>query len=170
MIRTVTTVFLPGFLFFAHSIFGQAINNCDLNSDRVVNNADVLLAVDMTIGKVPCTANVSGANVCNVGVVQKVVNSSLGSPCGTVISQPHSVTLNWGASPSSGVMGYNVHRGTASGGPYTLLTTASRVAGTSYVDSTVQSGLTYYYVITAVNSSNQSSTYSNQATAVIPTP
>ena len=34
----------------------------------------------------------------------------------------------------------------------------------------VQSGQTYYYVVTAVDSSNVESTYSNQASATIPTP
>jgi hypothetical protein len=32
----------------------------------------------------------------------------------------------------------------------------------------VQSGMTYYYVVTAFNSAGQQSTYSNQVTAVIP--
>ncbi len=47
---------------------------------------------------------------------------------------------------------------------------SSPQAGTTYVDSTVQSGTTYYYVVTAVSSSGAESSYSNQATAVVPTP
>jgi hypothetical protein len=41
---------------------------------------------------------------------------------------------------------------------------------TTYTDSTVVSGITYYYVATAVNSESQESGYSNQARAVIPNP
>ena len=41
---------------------------------------------------------------------------------------------------------------------------------TAYTDSTVVSGLTYYYVTTAVDSSSQESGYSNVAEAVIPNP
>jgi fibronectin type 3 domain-containing protein len=43
-------------------------------------------------------------------------------------------------------------------------------ATTSYPDTTVQAGQTYYYVATAVDGSGAESTYSNQVQAVIPTP
>lgn len=86
---------------------------------------------------------------------------------GTQQSQSgHSVALSWDASTSQ-VVGYNVYRGTASGGPYTKLT-PSATTTTVYTDSSVQSGQTYYYVTTAVDSGNVESTYSNQATAAIP--
>lgn len=82
--------------------------------------------------------------------------------------QPHSVALSWDPSTSS-VVGYNIYRGTQSGGPYSKLN-SSLLPGTSYSDASVQSGMTYYYVATAVDSNNQDSAYSNQATAVIPPP
>jgi hypothetical protein len=84
---------------------------------------------------------------------------------GTQASQ-HSVALSWNASTSQ-VVGYNVYRGTASGGPYAKLTTAAD-ANTAYTDSTVQGGKTYYYVTTSVDASNVESGYSNQAAAAIP--
>jgi fibronectin type 3 domain-containing protein len=71
-------------------------------------------------------------------------------------------------SVSSNVAGYNVYRATTSGGPYTKLN-PSAVTGVTYTDSTVQSGRTYYYVTTAVDSSSHESAFSNQATAIIPT-
>jgi fibronectin type 3 domain-containing protein len=80
----------------------------------------------------------------------------------------HTVALSWTASTST-VVGYNVYRSTTSGGPYTLLTNAP-VAGTAYTDSTVQSGVTYFYVVTAVNSNGTESVYSNESTAVVPIP
>jgi hypothetical protein len=89
------------------------------------------------------------------------------SGTGTQQSQ-HSVALSWNPSTSA-VIGYNVYRGTTSGGPYTRLN-PSVEANTAYTDSAVESGLTYYYVTTAVDSSNMESTYSNQATSVIPSP
>jgi len=78
---------------------------------------------------------------------------------------PYSVSLSWDAS-SSQVSGYNVYRGGKNGGPYTKIDTLD--SNTSYTDSTVASGNTYYYVTTAVNSSGQESSYSNQVKAVIP--
>jgi fibronectin type 3 domain-containing protein len=38
----------------------------------------------------------------------------------------------------------------------------------TFTDTTVQAGHTYYYVVTAVDSSNVESTYSNQVVASIP--
>jgi len=78
------------------------------------------------------------------------------------------VALTWDASTSQ-VAGYDVFRGTVSGGPYTQLN-ASLVSRTSYTDSTVQNGQTYYYVTTAVSSSGMQSRFSNQSVAVIPNP
>jgi hypothetical protein len=80
--------------------------------------------------------------------------------------QAHSAALSWTASTST-VSGYNVYRGTVNGGPYTLIN-LSLVTGPSYTDTTVQSGVTYYYVTTAVDSSGVESVDSNQVTAVIP--
>jgi len=42
------------------------------------------------------------------------------------------------------------------------------VGGLSYLDSSVQNGLTYYYVTTAVDSSGIESVYSNEVSAKIP--
>ncbi|HZT70141.1 MAG TPA: IPT/TIG domain-containing protein [Terriglobia bacterium] len=80
----------------------------------------------------------------------------------------HTVSLAWAASTSS-VSGYNVYRSQISGGPYTRIN-SNLVSGTSFTDSNVQAGNTYFYVTTAVNSSNVESGYSNQATATIPSP
>ena len=79
----------------------------------------------------------------------------------------HTVDLSWTASPD--VVGYNIYRGTVSGGPYTMIN-SSLDSTTSYSDSTVVSGTTYYYVATAVNTESQESAYSNQVTAIIPNP
>jgi large repetitive protein len=67
------------------------------------------------------------------------------------------------------VTGYNVFRGTQSGGPYTMLN-SSLLSGTTYTDTTVQAGQTYYYVAPAVNSADVESQYSNHVQAVIPSP
>jgi archaellum component FlaF (FlaF/FlaG flagellin family) len=76
-----------------------------------------------------------------------------------------SVSLRWQA--VSNVLGYFVYRGLTSGGPYTRLT-LTVVSSLQYVDSTVIPGHTYYYVVTAVDSGNVQSSYSNQAEAPVP--
>jgi fibronectin type 3 domain-containing protein len=82
----------------------------------------------------------------------------------TVVAQ---VSLSWTASISPGIAGYNAYRSTSSGGPYTKLN-SSLISNTNYADQTVQSGFTYYYVTTAVNSQGQESVYSNEASATVP--
>ena len=62
---------------------------------------------------------------------------------------------------------YNVYRGTTAGGPYTKMDSAA-ISSTSYADSSVTSGTTYYYAVTALGTDGLESGYSNQVTAVIP--
>ena len=69
------------------------------------------------------------------------------------------VSLSWSA--SSGATSYNVMRATANGGPYT---TISSPTTTSYSDTGLTNGTTYYYVVTAANV-NGASGNSNQASA-----
>jgi Abnormal spindle-like microcephaly-assoc'd, ASPM-SPD-2-Hydin len=110
---------------------------------------------------------VTGATTGSITFLSDAANT----PGGVVLSGTgvqtvqHSVTLNWNASTSA-VQGYYVYRGTTSGGPYTRL--SSLGAGLSYVDTSVTSGTTYYYAVTAVDSANLESSYSNQASASIP--
>jgi hypothetical protein len=86
-----------------------------------------------------------------------------------VTTVSHSATLNWIASTSTNVVGYNVYRGTQSGGPYTKLN-GTPVAATTYADSNVTAGTTYYYVVTAVDSTGAESAHSTEVSAAIPTP
>jgi hypothetical protein len=83
-----------------------------------------------------------------------------------VASSTHSVALSWTAS-SSTVAGYNVYVSPSSAGPYSLLN-SSPVPNTSFVDTNVQAGDTYYFRITSVSSSYQESAPSAAVPAVIP--
>jgi fibronectin type 3 domain-containing protein len=81
----------------------------------------------------------------------------------------HQVTLTWaiGTQPTgTTVTGQNVYRSQTSGGPYTQI--ASINSTTTYTDSTVTSGQTYYYVLTNVAGSEESA-YSAQVQAIVPT-
>ena len=80
----------------------------------------------------------------------------------------HTVHLTWNPSDSS-IVGYRVYRSESSGSGFQNIT-GSLVSATDYDDATVTSGTTYYYAITAVNAAGQESPYSNQATAVVPSP
>lgn len=73
------------------------------------------------------------------------------------------IELKWAQSSSSGVTQNRIYRSTASGGAYALRATIS--AGPSFSDTSVVSGVTYYYVVTAVSSSGRESVKSNEASA-----
>src|SRR5262249_33489774 len=66
---------------------------------------------------------------------------------------------SWTASP--GATSYHVKRATVSGGPYT---TVGSPTSTSFTDTGLSNGTTYFYVVTAVNSAGESGN-SNQASA-----
>lgn len=95
-------------------------------------------------------------------------NGTTSSSATAVISQPHSVALTWLPSTSTNIAYYNVYRGTILGGPYSVIKTG--VTSTAYTDSNVQSGATYYYVTTAVDTTGVESGQSAAAQAVIPSP
>ena len=78
----------------------------------------------------------------------------------------NSVLLNWAASVSQNLTNYNVYRGVTSGGPYGVVTRLGLV--TTYTDSNVQNGQTYFYVTTAVDNAGAESAYSNEASAILP--
>jgi hypothetical protein len=84
----------------------------------------------------------------------------------------HDVILSWTASATPpAVVGYNVYRGTTSGGPYPTQLNSTPINGTTYCDETVQAGQTYYYVVTAVASNDVTqSADSVQAPATVPSP
>ena len=140
-------------------------NACDVNTDGSVNVVDVQLVTNMYLGTTPCTANIAGLNTCTPTVVQTVVNTALGGTCFL-----HYVLLTWTASPSSGIAGYNVYRSSSAGGPYTKMNSALITTSFTFSDTTSQAGQTYYYVATAVSTSNAESAYSTPISATVPTP
>jgi hypothetical protein len=109
------------------------------------------------------TANLTFSSNASNSQLQQALNGS-GTP-----PPQHSVGLSWNASNSQGIVGYNVYRGSVSGGPYSQINTALD-ASTNYTDSQVVGGQTYYYVTTAVSGNGTQSGYSNEAQAVVPKP
>ncbi|WP_081757011.1 endo-1,4-beta-xylanase [Gorillibacterium massiliense] len=75
------------------------------------------------------------------------------APAGlTVTAGNAQVALSWTA--SSGAASYTVKRATTSGGTYTNV--ATNVTATSYTDTGLTNGTTYYYVVSASNSAGTS--------------
>ncbi|QNI30424.1 hypothetical protein H7849_14770 [Alloacidobacterium dinghuense] len=81
----------------------------------------------------------------------------------------HKVDLAWEAPASSPieVVDYHVYRAPAGTSTYQLLN-ASVVTETVYLDSTVQSGFSYDYMVNSVDSSGVESAPSNQVDVTVP--
>jgi hypothetical protein len=124
------------------------------------------LSVSSTTGLISGTPTGGGTSTVTLGAT----NSGGTGNATLTITIGHSVTLTWVASTSQNVAGYNVYRGTTSGGPYGTKLNSALVATTTYTDNSVVTGQTYFYVVTAVDTSGDESAYSSPAMAVIPTP
>jgi cellulose 1,4-beta-cellobiosidase len=76
---------------------------------------------------------------------------NLAPPSGLIATPGYgNVSLSW--APSVGASSYHVRRATVSGGPYV---TVGCPTGTSYVDSAVSNGTTYYYVVSGGYTGNK---------------
>jgi len=64
------------------------------------------------------------------------------------------------------VSGYNIKRGTISGGPYVPVTNG--LAGASFTDSNLDNGTTYYYVLTATNQFGESPPSAEMSATPVP--
>ena len=123
-------------------------------------------SVPYTVSFAPTATGTSSANI---SFFTSSSTSASQTASGSGAATQHMVELSWNASTSTSVVGYNVYRGTATAGPFSKINPALN-ASMNYTDNTVQSGQTYYYMTTAVDSSGVESSYSNQAQAVVPFP
>ena len=86
-----------------------------------------------------------------------------------IVVQPtanHVVNLDWNASTSSDVVGYNVYR-SPNAATWRKIN-VSLIGPTLYSDSTVANGTTYYYATTAVDVKGKESSKTPPVKAVIP--
>jgi hypothetical protein len=88
------------------------------------------------------------------------------TPTGLAVASasPAGVKLQWNAVVGDATLyGYEVRRGSASGGPYSTIATVS--GANDYLDTNVTEGATYYYVVRAVDTSFNRSADSNEVGA-----
>jgi fibronectin type 3 domain-containing protein len=79
------------------------------------------------------------------------------------------VTLSWGASTDAGgIARYSVYRSTTSGFTPAPANLIGQPTTTSYADTAVVGGTTYFYKVTAEDNAGNASPASNQATANVP--
>ncbi|MGO8790035.1 MAG: choice-of-anchor D domain-containing protein, partial [Terriglobia bacterium] len=132
-----------------------------------------------------CSTSVAAGGNCTIAILftpaaigtrtasLSITDNATGSPQPVSLSGTgiHAVVLSWTVSPTAEVTGYNVYRGTTSGGESSTPLNSTPLSGTTYTDESVTSGATYYYFVTAVVSNQDTpSAASNEAVATIPSP
>lgn len=109
----------------------------DLATGMSVNGSSILVAAASTV-VVDTGVAVDPAPLPNTPLALVAVGST--SP---------SISLNW--SPASGATRYSVRRSTTPGGPYLPLAAGTDLPGTNFVDTEVEAGAAYSYIVTAEN-------------------
>lgn len=92
-------------------------------------------------------------------------NTPPAAPTGlTATAGDGQVSLDWANNTESDIAGYNVYRSTTSGTGYTKVN-VGLVSSSAFLDTGRTNGTTYYYVVTAVDTGQLESGFSNQAFA-----
>ncbi|MGD0124662.1 MAG: choice-of-anchor D domain-containing protein [Terriglobia bacterium] len=129
-----------------------------------------------------CGSSVAAGGTCTVAVTftpsaagsstaaLSITDNATGSPQSVSLSGTgaHDVILSWTASTTPGVLGYDVYRGTTSGGESSTPLNSSPINGITFTDSNVTAGQAYYYVITTVNSNDAQSASSSETSVTVP--
>jgi hypothetical protein len=186
---TRTLAVTPASLNFGNEAVGSS-NTLSVTLKNTGNSKIIVSGVSATAADVVAAGGITGATLApgqsatlsvafapkqaeTVSGSVKISSNATGSPtsvgvAGTgVAGTGHSVALDWVASTSSNVSGYNIYRSTGLTGSFSKLTSAP-VSGLKYTDTSVVNGETYVYAVSAVNSSGVESPHSTPVTAVIP--
>ncbi len=80
---------------------------------------------------------------------------------------PGEVVVTWDPSPEPDLAGYNIYRGTTSGGPYDVFVKFVPAGSTAFIETGVPSG-TYYYIVRAEDTSGNEGPDSVEDPATLP--
>ena len=138
-------------------------------TDNLLNTIGRLTLSSGTVTEFPTPTAGSGP----WGIATGPTVLSIPAPPTSVTAAPNAggaPVINWTASTSSGVIGYNVYRATSPNGPFTLMN-SSLIVSTTFTDLNAPGlscpGTTYYYFVTAVGTGNTESGSSNEPSVVV---
>ena len=144
------------------SITGAAFKASGGSNATLTPNSSVTISVSFD----PTSAALAQGTL---SISSNASNAALSIPLtGTGTAAPavqHSVALNWQPSESQ-VTGYFVYRGASASTTSRLFVAA--ITATTYTDTSVADGQTYYYAVTSVDSNNVESAPSNEISVTIP--
>jgi hypothetical protein len=134
-------------------------NNCGSSVAAGANCAIVVLFTPSAVGARAAVISIS--------------DNATGSPQTVSMSGTgiHDVVLSWTLSPTPGVIGYYVYRGTTSGGETSSPLNSTPTNAATFADEAVTAGATYYYLVTSVASDGVTqSAASTETAATVPSP
>ncbi len=117
--------------------------------------SDTGLTAGTTYYYVVTAANLGGDGANSAQASAVALPPMPGTPTGLVAGSVSSTSIGLTWSASSDAATYTIKRSLTSGGPYTSVATG--ITATTYFDAGLTSGVTYYYVVTAVNAAGESS-------------
>jgi fibronectin type 3 domain-containing protein len=162
----------------------MVINKQTGSTPVTVNLANFATSGTADAWQVSSASQTAIAHVGSVAVANNAITTTVPSqsitlfviPAGTVVSAPPpptglsatvgsgTITLSW--TSSGGATSYTVKRGSVKGGPYS---TAGTVTSTDFTDTGLTNGTTYYYVVSASDSSGTSANSAElAATPIVP--
>jgi fibronectin type 3 domain-containing protein len=139
-----------------------------VNSITTVSYTDMALSNGTTYYYVVTAVSASGESANSTYVIATPLSQPPPAPTGlaaTTAAKKPQINLTWNL--AAGATSYILKRGTLSGGPYTVLKSGI-TTGTCTDNKQLKSGVTYYYVVVAVNAAGQQSPNSNEAFAKAP--
>jgi Tol biopolymer transport system component len=149
---------------------GSRLFNVTINGQQVLNNFDIFATAGgkfkAIVESFTATANASGTITINFSTVKdnaKVSGIEILSGGTPTVPAPVTglnatagntqATLTW--TPSAGAASYKLYRGTTKGGE-SPIPIQTGLSGTSFTDTNLTNGTTYYYEVTAVNLAGES--------------
>ncbi|MDB6123880.1 MAG: putative outer rane autotransporter [Pedosphaera sp.] len=133
-------------------------------------NAATVNGINFGLQTTPGSYSVQATNATCAAVMMtgtNVITATPNAPTSLLaIADDSQVTISWTA-PGSGPAptGYNVKRSTTSGSGYTTLGAGANVSGSPFTDTTAVNGTVYYYVVSSLNGSCESTNSAPEAAA-----
>lgn len=124
------------------------------------NNGTITVSVNAasaTVGNNTGTVTITGGGITRTVSITLTLNAAATS----------SATLTWTANKESDLAGYKIYRATASGAYGIPIATLQGNNVVTYVATGLQSGTTYFFVVTAYDSAGNESTVSNEVSKSI---
>lgn len=111
------------------------------------------------------SAVIPGTSLMPIGEVSTPDTTAPDVPVGlSATASDGQVALSWSDNTEGDLAGYKLYRSTTSGSGYSAVNTAT-LTSSSYTDTGVSNGTTYYYVVSAIDQTGNESAYSAEVSA-----